>query len=325
MRRRDLITLLGGAAAAWPLAARAQQAASPVIGVLDASGTDAPMWEAGFKKGLGELGFSEGRNLVIEYRSGRGPRDQLPAIVTDLVHRQVNVIATNGNAAALAAKAATTTIPIVFLVGGNPIELGLVNSLNRPGGNMTGASLLNTELDSKRLGLLAELAPDATVVGFLVNPENPTTADKIEAMRVAGSSLRRELQILNAHTEVEIDAAFASIPQRGIRALVITSDIFFSGQAHRIAALTNRYAVPVISAYRDAPANGGLMSYGGDTDDSYRQQGIYVGRILKGEKPNDLPVVQSTKFNLVINLKTARVLGLSVPPLLLAIADEVIE
>jgi putative tryptophan/tyrosine transport system substrate-binding protein len=323
MNRRHFIILLAGAAAAWPLAARAQQAKLPVIGWLAA--TRATAVAAAFRKGLGESGYSEGRNVAIETRFADDQDDRLPALVGELIQRRVNVIATYGNAAALAAKAATTTIPIVFLVGGNPIELGLVKSLGRPGGNITGASLLNTELDAKRLGLIAELMPDAAVVGFLVNPDNPTTASKIALVRMAASELKRDLQVLNARTASELEQAFADIAQRRIRALVITSDAFFGGQGERIAALTNRYAVPVIGAYREAPASGGLMSYGGSLDDAYHLTGIYVGRILKGARPAELPVVQSAKFDLVINLKTARALGLSVPPALIAIADEVIE
>jgi putative ABC transport system substrate-binding protein len=215
--------------------------------------------------------------------------------------------------------------PFRSFVGGNPIELGLVKSLGRPGGNITGASLLNTELDAKRLGLIADLMPDAGVVGFLVNPDNPTTAGKIALASAAAGALKRDLQVFNARTASELEQAFADAAQRRIRALVITSDAFFGGQGERIAVLTNRYAVPAISAYREAPASGGLMSYGGSLDDAYYQTGVYVGRILKGARPADLPVVQSAKFDLVINLKTAKALGLSVPPSLVAIADEVIE
>jgi putative ABC transport system substrate-binding protein len=323
MNRRKMIALLGGAAA-WPVAARAQ--AMPVIGYLGDQSSDAFARTApAFGKGLSEAGYVEGRNVVIEYRSAENQNNRLPALASELVRRQVNVIVTAGNAAARAAKAATATTPIVFLIGGNPVELELVGSLNRPEGNITGVSLLNSELDSKRLGLIAELTPDATTVAFLVNPDNPTTADKIERVQVGARALQRQLQVLNARTEVDIDNAFAVVAQRRIRALVITSDNFFGDQGQKIAALTGRYAVPVISAYRDAPASGGLMSYGPSITEMFRQVGVYTGRILKGAKAADLPVVQPTKFELVINLKTAKSLGLTVPPSLLAIADEVIE
>jgi putative ABC transport system substrate-binding protein len=329
MKRRDFITLLGGAAAAWPLALRAQQTAVPVIGWLNAesasaSASTSPSVSA-FRRGLSESGYIEGRNVAIEYGSAEGQDGRLPALAAELTQRHVNAIAAIGNGAALAAKAATAIIPIVFLVGGNPTGLGLVKSLNQPGGNITGTSLLNTELDSKRLGLITELVLDAGIVAFLVNPDNPTTASKVGLVKAAATALNRDLQVFNARTGIELDVAFADIAQRRIRALVITSDNFFSSQGERIAALTNRYAVPAIGAYRDVPANGGLMGYGGSLDDSNHQTGLYVGRILKGEKPADLPVVQSTKFELSINLKTAKALGLTVPPSLLAIADEVIE
>jgi putative tryptophan/tyrosine transport system substrate-binding protein len=323
MRRRDFITLLSGAAV-WPLAARAQQPAVPVIGWLDAVRADSASASA-FHRGLSEFGYIDGRNVAIEYRYAEAQDGRLPALAAELTQRQVNAIAAFGNGAALAAKAATAIIPIVFLVGGNPTGLGLVKSLSRPGGNVTGASLLNTELDSKRLGLIAELVLDAGIVGFLVNPDNPTTASKVGLVKAAATALKRDLQVFNARTGIELDETFAGIAQRRIRALVITSDNFFSSQGERIAALTKRYAVPAIGAYRDVPANGGLMSYGGSLDDSYHQTGLYVGRILKGEKPADLPVVQSTKFELAINLKTAKALGLTVSPSLLATADEVIE
>jgi putative tryptophan/tyrosine transport system substrate-binding protein len=325
MRRRQFITLLGGAMA-LPIAARAQQPALPVIGILSigSSGDNSFVVEA-FRQGLKETGYVDGQNVTSEYRYAEGQDKRLPTLASELVHRQVNAIVTGGNAAALAVKAATATIPIVFTIGGSPVELGLVKSLNRPAGNITGATLLNTELDPKRLGLIAELTPDAMTVAFLVNPDNPTTAHKIEGMEGAANGLRRKLQVLNARNEVELDDAFAIVAQRGIRVLVITSDIFFARQGQKIAALTSRYAVPVISAYRDAPASGGFMSYGASIPDSYRQVGVYTGRILKGVKPSDLPVVQPTKFDLVINLKTAKALGLSLPPGVLAIADEVIE
>ena len=324
MRRREFITFLGGAAATWPFSARAQQSALPVIGWLDAARPESASVSA-FWKGLSEFGYIEGSSVAIEYRHAKGQDGRLPALAAELTQRQVNAIAAIGNGPALVAKAATAIIPIVFLLGGNPTGLGLVKSLNRPGGNITGASLLNTELDSKRLGLIAELVPGAGIVGFLVNPDNPTTANKVSLVKAAATALRRDLQVLKARTGPELDEAFAGIAQHRIRALVISSDNFFSGQGKRIAALTNQYAIPVIGAYRDVPSNGGLISYGGSLDDSYHQTGLYVGRILKGEKPADLPVVQSTKFELAINLKTAKALGLSVPQSLLVAADEVIE
>jgi putative tryptophan/tyrosine transport system substrate-binding protein len=324
MRRRDFITLVGSATVAWPLTARAQQPGLPVVGYLEGQSPDATARTA-FGKGLSESGYVEGRNVVIEYRSAESQDNRLPTLAAELVRRQVNVIVTAGNAAARAAKGATATIPIVFLIGGSPVELGLVGSLNRPAGNITGVSLLNSELDSKRLGLIAELTPDATTVAFLVNPDNPTTTDKIERVQAGASALQRQLQVLKARTEIDLDNAFAVVAQRRIRVLVITADNFFSGQSQKIAALTGRYAVPVISAYRDVPASGGLMSYGPSTTEMFRQVGVYAGRILKGAKPADLPVVQPTEFELVINLKTAKALGLTVPPSLLAVADEVIE
>jgi putative ABC transport system substrate-binding protein len=326
MKRRTFITLLGGAATAWPLAVRAQQSAMPVIGVLDGRSADesTPL-VAALRRGLNETGFVEGRNVAIEHHWAHGQYDRLPALAADLVRRQVTVIATSGNASALAAKTATATIPIVFLTGADPVQAGLVASLSRPGGNLTGVTSLGVELGPKRLELLHELVHAATTIAILVNPANRSAEIQVRDMQAAARTLGLELHILQASTEREIDAAFAALTRLRAGALVISPEAFFNSRSEQLAALTVRHAVPAIYTYREFAAAGGLMSYGGSITDSYRQAGIYVGRILKGEKPADLPVQQSAKVELIINMKTAKALGLTVPFALLGRADEVFE
>jgi ABC-type uncharacterized transport system substrate-binding protein len=323
MRRREFITLVGGAAAGWPLAARAQQ--MPVIGFL---GTDSahmrrPQLRA-FRAGLNEAGYDEGRNLTIEYRWAEGRYDRLATLAVDLVQRPVSVIVANGPAA-LAAKAATTTIPIAFIVGFDPVELGLVPALNRPGGNLTGVSNLNAELGPKRLELLHELAPTATIIALLVNPANPNSETVSKDVQAAARKLGLQLHVLHASTERDIENAFLTLPQLRAKALVIGTDGYFVGQTDRLAALAVRHAIPTIFQDREFAAAGGLISYGGSNSDAYRLLAAYVGRILRGEKPADLPVQQTTKVELVVNLKTAKALGLTVPLIMQMTADEVIE
>src|SRR5262245_5524662 len=317
---------LGGSAATWPFAASAQQPAMPVVGLLHPGWPDSYAQAlAAFQKGLNELGFVDGQNLVIEYRWAGNEYAQFPSLAADLVRHQVNVVAVLGNTpGALAAKAATTTIPIVFGIGGDPVALGLVASMRRPGSNMTGVTLLNVAVLSKRLGLLHELVPTESPIALLVNPSNPMQTDaETRELQAAARALGLELHILNASRDGEFEAVFTTLLERGAKALVVQSDGLFTSQRDRLVALAARYAVP--AGRREIAEAGGLMSYANDLVESYRQAGIYCGRILKGEKPADLPVVQPTKFEFVINLKTARTLGLTVPPSLLAIADEVIE
>jgi len=325
MRRREFITLLSGAAA-WPLAARAQQPALPVIGWLH-SGSPGPYGRilAAFRQGLKEAGYVEGQNATIEYRWAHGQYERLPALAAELIHRPVAVLAATSTPAALAAKAATTTVPTVFTTAFNPMELGLVASLSRPGGNITGASQLNVEIGPKRLELVRELIPTATIVGLLVNPTNPVAKALSRDLEAAAPTLGLQLDILHASTERDIDEAFATLVQRRASALVIVADPFFVSQSEQLGALTLRHAVPSMFQYHEFVHAGGLMSYNGSNADSYRWAGNYSGRILKGEKPADLPVQQSTKVELIINLKTAKALGLVVPTTLLARVDEVIE
>jgi putative ABC transport system substrate-binding protein len=319
---------LGGAAAGWPLAARAQQAAMPVIGFL---GSESPALFAAplraFRQGLSEAGFVEGRNVAIEYRWAEGHNDRLPALAADLVRHKVTMIAAPGTTpAALAAKAATATIPIVIFTGGDPVALGLVASLNRPGGNVTGMASLGTELAPKRLELLHELMPKATVMALLVNPNNPAlAAPATKDAQEAARSLGLQLQVLRAGTEQDFDPVFAELVRLQARGLVIAIDSFFTGRRELLAGLALRHGIAAIYQYRDFAAAGGVMSYGGSLTDAYRLVGHYAGRILKGEKPADLPVQQVTKVELIINAKAAKALGLSFPLTLIGQADEVIE
>jgi putative ABC transport system substrate-binding protein len=326
MQRRDFIVGLGGAAAVWPLATRAQQRKVPVIGYLNvASPEGIGSYLAAMRKGLSDTGYVEGANLAIEYRWANDDYNRLPELAADLVRRQVGVIVAEPISPALAAKAATTTIPIVFFAGGDAVEAGLVTSLNRPGGNVTGINSMNTELGPKRLGLLHDLLPKAMRFGLLVHPNVPNIDLAISRMQAAAAVIGRPIEILSSRTPREIDTAFASLVQKRVDALVLTPHLMFSNRRVQLSTLAVRYAVPAIFTERMFTEVGGLMSYSASDVELHRQFGVYVGRILKGEKPSELPVMQPTKFEFIINLQTARTLGIEVPPQLLAITDEVID
>jgi len=326
VKRREFITLLGGAAAAWPLAARAQQPAMPVVAFMSARSPETSMdLLAAFRRGLAENGFVEGQNVAIEVRWARGEYDSVAAMAADLASRRVAVIAVAGSPVASAAKAATTTIPIVFTVAVDPVEAGLVASLNRPGGNLTGMTTLGVEVGPKRLELLRELIPTATIVAALVNPTNSNAETQSRDLEATARTLGLQIQVLHASTDRDLDAAFAILGQLHPGGLVIGADLFLTSRIEQLAALALRYSVPAIFQYRQFVSSGGLMSYGTSPADSYHQMGVYTGRILKGEKPANLPVQQATKVELIINLRTAKALGLTIPPALLARADEMIE
>jgi putative ABC transport system substrate-binding protein len=327
MRRREFITLLGGATVAWPLAARAQQPAMPVIGFLNgASPAELGPRVDAFRDGLAEMGYAEGRSVAIEYRWGLGQYERLPEMAIDLVrHRVAAIAATGGVPSVRAAKAATFEIPIVFTMGADPVAFGLVASLNRPGGNVTGITLISGEIVSKRIAVLRDLLPGAKVLGVLMNSTTPSSeAESVAAERTA-HTLGWQVKVLRVGKELDFDTAFQPLVRERVDALLVTTDPIFESQRHRIVALAAQHAVPTIYALREYAVAGGLMSYGASINDVYRQAGSYVGRVLKGEKPSDLPVIQTSKFELLINLKTAKTLGIAVPAAVLALADEVIE
>ena len=327
MQRRQFIRLLGGAATAWPLAVRAQQPAMPVIGFIrDGSAEPNARYAAAFRKGLNETGYVEGQNVTVEYHWLEGQYDRLPALLADLVRRQVAVIATPGTRLAQAAKAATTAIPIVFSVGEDPVKLGLVGSLARPGGNVTGINFFVQEAVAKRLRLLHEMVPKAVRVAVLVNPGNPSVVETtVREVQKAAPTMGLQVQILNASTVSEIDAAFATLARERLDILLVAGDAFLISRRVQLATLTSRDKIPSAYPVREPVEAGGLMSYGTDLADAFRQIGVYTGSILKGAKPADLPVLQSTKFEFIINMQTARALGIEVPPAVFSIADEVIE
>jgi putative ABC transport system substrate-binding protein len=324
--RRQFITLLGGAAAAWPLAARAQQSAMPVVGFLHARLPEDTMDQvAAFRSGLAEIGYVEGQNVIIQYRFASGHYDRLSAMAAELARNPIALFVTGSDPATLAAKAATATIPIVFSVGSDPVKLGLVASFNRPGGNATGLSILTALLEPKRLGLLHELVPQAARVGILLNPQYPLAESQSRDVQEAARAIGLQVHLLPASNDGEIDAAFQTVSERHIAALSVAADPYLDTRRDKIVALAARHAIPAMYQFREHTASGGLMSYGIDLPDVYRQVGVYAGRILKGARPADLPVMQPTKFEFVINLKTAKALGLEVPLHLQQLADEVIE
>jgi putative ABC transport system substrate-binding protein len=326
MRRREFITLVGGAVAAWPLAARTQQSAMPVIGYLNYGSPESDTFRlTGLRRGLNETGYIEGRNLMIEYRWAGNQADRLPALATDLVQLRVAAIVTPGVLPTRAAKAATATIPIVFNVAADPVQLGFVASLNRPGGNLTGFNNFSGELGAKGLALLHELLPGIQMIGVLENPTNPASELTTKDVTAAAAVLGLKVHILKAETDSEIDAAFASLVQARAGALFVSGDLLFNNRIEQLVALAARHAIPTMYLFREFVVAGGLISYGANLSGTYRQIGLYVGRILKGDRTADLPVIQTTKIELIINLATARTLGLEVPAKLLAIADEVIE
>jgi ABC-type uncharacterized transport system substrate-binding protein len=325
MRRREFITLLGGAAAGWPLVASAQ--AIPVVGFLSSrSPAESAAVVVAFRQGLQESGYIDGQNAKIEFRWADGRYDRLPILASELVTRQVALIAATGDVvSALAAKGATSTLPIVFIIGGDPVSFNLVASFNRPGGNITGVSLVTNALGAKRLGLLHDLVPNATVIGLLVNPDNPNADPVRKDIQEAARVIGQQVYIVNAKNERDFEPAFAALVQQGAGGLVIASDPYLLSQRDQLVALAARHTIPTIYEFRDFVTAGGLISYGSNIAGAYRQAGVYIGRILKGEKPANLPVVQSNKFDLVINLKTAKALGLAIPAGLISFADEVIE
>jgi putative ABC transport system substrate-binding protein len=327
MRRREFITLLGGAAATLPLAARAQQPAMPLIGFMSGrSPEDSAYLVAAFRQGLGETGFAEGQNVAIEFRWANGQYDRLPALAADLVsHRVTVLVGVGGDVSAVAAKRATAMIPVVFGMGSDPIKAGLIESLNRPGGNATGFTLLTNEMEPKRLGLLRDLVPQASVFGVLVNPKFPPATHELKDLEKAARTIRQRLFVANASSDVELESGLASPLEHQISGLLVNPDPYFDTRRERIIAFAAQHRIPTIYQFREYADSGGLISYGPSITDSYRQAGIYVGRILKGAKPADLPVVQPTKFELVINLKTAKGLGIKISDNVLSLTDEVIE
>ncbi len=326
MKRREFISLLGGATVAWPMAARAQHSAMPVIGFLNPGSSDSVMPHLhAFRDGLNQNGFIEGRNVGIEYRWAQGRSEQVPALAAELVRKNVNVIVVTGVGATLAAKTATSSIPIVFFVGADPIETGLVTSLSRPRGNLTGVTNLNLDLTRKRIELLHDLLPHATTLALLFNPANPTAEILSRDLHQAATALGIQLHVLHAKTETDISAAIANLDQLRASGLIIGADAFFNTRSKQLGALTLQHTIPAIYQFREFTEAGGLMSYGGSLTEGHRVTGLYAGRIIKGEKPGDLPVQQFTKIELIINLKTAKVLGVNIPLPLIARADEVIE